>query len=245
MNPTILRTNATGVYRFLSWMSASLDDGETLAGKKILDCGAGGPVPPLAVFAEQGMECVGIDISDRQLAHARGFIEQVGLPIALRQDDMRNLPFADASFDYVYEHYSMCHLSTADTARAIAEMRRVLKPGGAAFFGLVSSESWPLSAYGEEREPGEYWMVEDGHEMHHSLFSDEASDALVADWDLVSREKAILYVGGDDVSKEDWAALHREAPTPCSLEAWNTLYGQRNKHFRYVHTYSVTRKPAV
>ena len=53
MNPTILRTNAPAVYQFLCILNASLESGENLRGKKILDCGAGGPVPPLAIFAEQ------------------------------------------------------------------------------------------------------------------------------------------------------------------------------------------------
>jgi len=245
VNPTILRTNATGVYRFLSQMSARLDSGQTLAGKRILDCGAGGPVPPLAIFAEQGMECVGIDISDRQLERARSFVEQARLPIALQQADMRDLPFPDSLFDVVYEYHSMCHLNTADTVRTIAEMRRVLKPDGLAFFGLISSESWPLSAYGEERSPGEYWMVEGGEEIHHSIFSDDASDALVVNWELLTKEKTVLHVGGDCVSKEAWAMLHAEAPTPCSLEEWNALYGQHGNLFRYVHTYYIVQKGAV
>jgi SAM-dependent methyltransferase len=243
VNPTVLRTNATAVYRFLGLMHARLEEGETLCGKRILDCGAGGPVPPLAIFAEQGMEAVGIDTSEPQLEHARSFVEQTGLHIELRQADMRRLPFADASFDYVYEHYSMCHLNAADTAQTIAEMRRVLVPGGLAFLGVVSSKSWPLSSYGEERNPGEYWMVENGEEILHCLLSDAESDDLVIRWETVSKEKAILHVGGDDISEADWAALHEEAPTPCSFDEWMAQYDRRTNYFRYVHTYYVLRKP--
>jgi len=243
VNPTILRTNATAVYRFLSLIQSELAEGESLCGKRILDCGAGGPIPPLAIFAEQGMITSGIDTSEPQLERSRAFIERTGLAIDLQQADMRDLPFPDASFDYVYEHYSICHLNVSDTAKALAEMRRVLVPGGMGFLGVVSNESWPLSEYGEERSPGEFWMVNDGHEARHSLFSDEASDTLVADWKLLAKEKAVLYVGGDSVPPEEWSALHAEAPTPCSLEEWNALYRQRRRFFRYVHTYYTVRKP--
>ena len=243
MSPIILRTNATAVYRFLSLMNAQLEEDESLAKKRILDCGAGGPIPPLALFAEQGMACVGIDVSERQLESARAFAERTDLTIDLQQADMRSLPFPDASFDYVYEHYSMCHLNAADTRRTIGEMRRVLKPGGLAFLGVISNESWPLSAYGEERNPGEYWMVEGGEETLHGLFSDEASDALVANWELLAKEKAVLHVGGRDISKEQWAALHGEAPRPCSLGEWNAQYGQRRSFFCRVQSYYVVRKP--
>jgi SAM-dependent methyltransferase len=224
-------------------MKRYLDEGETLAGRRILDCGAGGPIPPLAIFAEQEMDCVGIDISERQLERAHAFVERTGLAIALQLADMRSLPFVDVSFDYVYEHYSMCHLNVADTARAVGEMRRVLKPGGLAFLGVISDECWPLSAYGEERSPGEFWMIEDGDETLHCLFSDEASDALVADWEILAKEKAVLHVGGDDVSKEDWAALHTEAPEVCSLDEWMARYERRINDYRYVHTYYVLVKP--
>jgi SAM-dependent methyltransferase len=244
MIPTVLRTNATAVYRFLGLMHARLEEGETLRGKRILDCGAGGPVPPLAIFAEQGMEAVGIDISEPQLERVRAFVERTGLRIELRQADMRCLPFADASFDYVYEHYSMCHLNVEDTARTIAEMRRVLVPGGLAFLGVVSSESWPLSAYGEERSPGEYWMVENGEQILHCLLSDKTSDNLVTGWEIVSKEKAVFHVGGDSVSEADWANLHEEAPVPCSPEDWAAQYDLRTNYYRYVHTYYVLRKPA-
>jgi ubiquinone/menaquinone biosynthesis C-methylase UbiE len=33
----------------------------------------------------------------------------------------------------------MCHLSKADTARAVSEMHRVLKPGGLGFLGVIST----------------------------------------------------------------------------------------------------------
>lgn len=242
MNPTILRTNATAVYRFLSILHASLDDGDSFAGKKILDCGAGGPIPPLAIFAEQGLDAFGIDISESQVAKALEFADQTDLPIHLQQGDMRHLPFEDDTFDYVYEHYSMCHLSKADTVTAIAEMKRVLKPGGIAFLGVVSQDCWPLSSYGEERSPGERWMIEGGEETCHALFTDEESDRLLAAWDIAFKEKVISFVGGTSITEEEWKALYPEAPTPCSREEWAARYSKRTNLCKYVHAYYYLEK---
>lgn len=243
MNPTILRTNATAVYRFLSILHASLDAGDSLTGKKILDCGAGGPVPPLAVFAEQGLDAYGIDISHVQVSKAQEFAAQSNLSIQLQTGDMRQMPFDDDTFDYVYEHYSMCHLTKADTAIAIEEMKRVLKPGGIAFLGVVSQDCWPLSSYGEERSPGERWMIEGGEETCHALFTDQESDQLLAAWDIAFKEKAIAYVGGEQVSEDAWKALHPEAQRECSLVNWMEQYPERTRLFRYVHTYYYLEKP--
>ena len=243
MRPTILRTNATAVYRFLSLLRARLADGEELAGKTILDCGAGGRIPPVAVFAEQGMKAFGIDVSETQLEAARAFVEETGLEIDLRDADMRAIPFPDNTFDYVYEHFSMCHLSKADTATAIGEMRRVLKPGGTAFLGVISTESWPPSDYGEERTPGERWMIEGGEERRHTMFTDEERARLVVGWNVVAKERMAFHRGGDQISKEAWRDLRAEAPVPFTADAWAREYARRSDYLRYVHAYYFLEKP--
>ncbi len=237
MNPTILRTNATSVYRFLSRLNAALGEGEHLRGKRILDCGAGSPIPPLAIFAEQGMEAHGIDISGPRLEQSRAFRERSGLALALAAGDMRQLPYGNEVFDYVYEHFSMCHLTKADTAVAVGEMRRVLRPGGSAFLGVVSQESWPLSSFGEERAPGERWSGEAGGERCHSLFEEAEADRLVADWEVTHKEKITVVGHPQDLSEAEWEALHAEAPAPCSRESWMARYPERDRLIRYVHTY--------
>jgi SAM-dependent methyltransferase len=243
LKPTILQLNASPVYRFLSILKASLDEGDVLEGKKILDCGAGGPIPPLAIFAEQGLDTCGIDISPTQVERSRAFCSKVGLSMELVEGDMRALPFDDTVFDYVYEHYSMCHLSKAHTAAAIGEMYRVLKPGGIAFLGVVSQDCWPLSAYGEEKAPGERWMTEDGRLVCHSLFTDREADALVSAWDVAWKERIVLHIGSGSVTKEQWMDLYAEAPTPCALDDWSRLYSDRHNVYRYVHIYYFLNKP--
>ena len=245
MPNAILRANATPVYSFLSLIKERLAPGETLRGKKILDCGAGGILPPLVLFHQHGLETWGIDVSDEQLQRARGFCDSQSIQLNLRRGDMRDLPFEDETFDYVYEHYSMCHLSKSDTARAVGEMHQVLKKGGLCFLGVISADCWPIASFGEEREPGEFWMEEHGELARHSLFDDVEADRLVSNWEIVSKERHRIYLRNvaDETSLEEWMDLYREAPAGHSPESWETEYSNRANAFHYTHLYYSLRKP--
>jgi ubiquinone/menaquinone biosynthesis C-methylase UbiE len=70
----------------------------------------------------------GVDLSSEMLAVAKASAKKMGRRIGLHQGDAQDLPFADGSFDTVVCTYALC--SVPDDARAVSEMRRVLKPGG-------------------------------------------------------------------------------------------------------------------
>jgi len=196
MENIILHTNAIPVYGFLSFINARRPQEEPTQRGKILDCGAGGQIPPPALFDQHGFEAWGIDISDEQLSKARQFCAQHSIEVQLRTGDMRHIPFEDETFDYVYEHYSLCHLSKQDTAQAIGEMYRVLKRQGLCFLGVISVDCWPKSRFGQEKQPGEYWGEEGGERRLHSLFSDEEVDDLLSAWEIVFKEKHVSYLLG-------------------------------------------------
>ncbi len=251
MRRVVLRINAIPVYGFLSTIVAmqsregASPGGKALPRGKVLDCGAGGPVPPLALFHQHGFEGWGIDRSEEQLDKAREFCQEQDIELHLRSGDMRQIPFDDGTFDYVYEHYSMCHLSKRDTVVAISEMYRVLKPGGLCFLGVISTDSWPKSFFGEEREPGEYWMEEGGHGLtRHSMFADDEADELVSAWEIVSKEKHSTYLreAAGETSLEEWMALQQEGDG-YSPEEWGARYEHRGNAFQYAHLFYMLRKP--
>jgi SAM-dependent methyltransferase len=71
---------------------------------------------------------IGIDRSPDVLAQAREYASGKDVSIELHVGDVYTLEFPDASLDVVHAHQLLQHLS--DPVRALAEMRRVLRPGG-------------------------------------------------------------------------------------------------------------------
>lgn len=245
MENVVVRTNAIPVYGFLSTIVARQSREGALPQGKVLDCGAGGPVPPLALFHQHGFEAWGIDTSAGQLDKARQFCQEQGIELNLRNGDMRRIPFHDGAFDYLYEHYSMCHLSKRDTALAVSEMYRVLRKGGLCLLGVISVDSWPKSIFGEEREPGEYWVEEGGHGLtRHSMFTDAEADGLVSAWEVLSKEKQVTYLRetAGETSLEAWMELYREGGGH-SPEEWRARYADRQNAYQYVHLFYTLRKP--
>ena len=244
MERIILGAFSKPVYGFLSFINERHPKDEKLKRGKILECGAGGSIPPLALFAQHGYEAWGIDISDEQLNLARQFCEQHGIRMQLRTGDMRQIPFEDEAFDYVYEHYALCHLSKKDTAQSLREMYRVLKHQGLCFLGVMSVECWPESRFGHEKGAGEYWGEEGGEGGLHSLFSDEEIEDLLSDWEIVFKEKHISYLwgAGEKLSKEAWKDAYSKAGSGYSQEAWRARYKSRANEFQYAHLYYFLKK---
>jgi ubiquinone/menaquinone biosynthesis C-methylase UbiE len=94
------------------------------AGEKVLDIGCGTGAD-LLQFARHGAIATGIDLTSRHVELAR---KRLGGLAQIYQADMRKLPFADNSFDYIYSHGVLHH--SDDPEKAISEMFRVLRPGG-------------------------------------------------------------------------------------------------------------------
>lgn len=71
---------------------------------------------------------VGLDLSPNILAVARRRATELGLDVELHEGAAENLPFPSESFDTVVCTMAVC--SVADREAVIAEMHRVLRPGG-------------------------------------------------------------------------------------------------------------------
>jgi SAM-dependent methyltransferase len=93
--------------------------------RRVLELGCGAAQWTLALL-EQGAQAVGVDLSERQLAHARRAAGSVG--VRLVQGDAERLPFTGGSFDTVFcDHGAIVFARPEPT---VAEASRVLKPGG-------------------------------------------------------------------------------------------------------------------
>jgi SAM-dependent methyltransferase len=72
--------------------------------------------------------CIGVDASSAMLEKARENLEAAGLDADLRQGEMEDLPVEAASVDVVLANMALHH--SRSPGGAVAEMARVLRPGG-------------------------------------------------------------------------------------------------------------------
>jgi SAM-dependent methyltransferase len=93
-----------------------------------------------AQFAQAGAHYTGVDLTEAAIELARKRFQLSGLLGEFRVADAEDLDFADDSFDRVYSHGVLHH--TPDVARAVAEIHRVLKPGGRATVMLYHRGSY-------------------------------------------------------------------------------------------------------
>jgi ubiquinone/menaquinone biosynthesis C-methylase UbiE len=114
------------------------------SGARILDvgCGAG---RDLAWLSAQGADVVGGDLSTGMLAQARQHAAG-----RLVQLDMRRLPFGDGACGGIWSSASLLHLPKQDAPRSLAEMHRVLAPGGPLMLAIQEGEGevWETWPYG-------------------------------------------------------------------------------------------------
>ena len=108
-------------------------------GLRVLEIGCGLGTDG-AQFAKAGADYTGVDLTEAAVELARKRFELFNLPGTFLTADAENLDFKDASFDLVYSHGVLHH--TPDTARAVREIYRVLRPNGQAVIMLYHRNSY-------------------------------------------------------------------------------------------------------
>jgi len=105
------------------------------AGQNVLDVGCGTGVVAITA-ARIGARVRGLDLTPELLERAGENARIANVAIDFRQGDVEALPFDDAAFDVVLSQFG--HMFAPRPAVAIAEMLRVLKPGG-----TIAFATWP------------------------------------------------------------------------------------------------------
>jgi ubiquinone/menaquinone biosynthesis C-methylase UbiE len=108
------------------------------SGREVLEIG-GGMGTDLAQFARHGARVTDIDLAAGHLRLAEENFRLRGLSGRFLHHDAESLPFADRSFDVVYSNGVLHH--TPNTTAVVAEIRRVLRPGGRAIVMLYAEDS--------------------------------------------------------------------------------------------------------
>ncbi|HMP08244.1 MAG TPA: class I SAM-dependent methyltransferase [Lacipirellulaceae bacterium] len=114
------------------WEATRLAQTHYQPGRRLLDFGCGWGAHAV-VYAKIGYAVDGFDLSEGNLAAARSLAERYGVAsqITLTQQTAERLTYADDSFDVIVGVDILHHVAIP---AAIAECRRVLKPGGVAVF---------------------------------------------------------------------------------------------------------------
>jgi SAM-dependent methyltransferase len=161
---------------------------------RLLDvgCGPGTITVDLASRVPDG-QVIGIDRADDVLAQARQEADRQGQRnVRFQAGDVYHLAFDAGAFDVVHAHQVLQHLS--DPVGALAEMRRVCRPGG-----LVAARD---SDYG-----GMFWFPEDPE---------------LTEWLALYRRVALAIGGEPDAGRRmlSWAQAAGFASVEASASSW-------------------------
>ena len=106
-----------------------------MEGRDVLEYGCGAAQWSMALAA-RGARAVGVDLSDRQLVHARRLVREAGVKVQLAQAAGELLPFCDATFDVVFCDHGV--MTFGDPQRTLAEAARVLRIDGLLAFCMAT-----------------------------------------------------------------------------------------------------------
>jgi SAM-dependent methyltransferase len=113
---------------YAPWMPVEMGF-DRFPGKRLLEVGCGMGTD-LLQFARGGAHCTGLDLTPRSIGITRQRFALYGEGGDFLISDCERLPFRNESFDVVYSNGVLHH--TPDTAGAIREIHRVLRPTGIA-----------------------------------------------------------------------------------------------------------------
>ena len=184
--------------------------------KRVLEVGGGQGELAERMQGELGAQVTFVDLSPRmvELARARGLDASVG--------DVQALPFDDASFDTVVAAWMLYHVPDVD--RALAEIARVLRPGGALVAVTTSvdhlAELRELVGYSES--VGHTFGRENGAQLLRAHFA--SVERFDADVEVAVDDRAMLVAYRDSMS---WATR----PVPDDLELPFVLHGRSTIFF--------------
>lgn len=123
---------ALGDYRRLADLlspsaAALVEAAEVAPGERLLDVATGTGNVALAA-ARRGATVTGADLTPRMLELAGARAQREGIELELVEADLEDLPFPDGAFDVAVSAFGL--IFAARPAAAVAELARVLRPGG-------------------------------------------------------------------------------------------------------------------
>lgn len=157
---SIFATRPWGAYppeELIRFMARNFQSVADKSAVRVLEIGCG-PGPNIWYLVREGYTVAGIDGSPTAIRQTRERLAAEGLPdtslhVELNVGDFSRLPWPAESFDAVIDIASLYANPVQKIVASLAEVRRVLKPGGH-FFGRMFGDRTTGSKTGELFEPG-------------------------------------------------------------------------------------------
>lgn len=152
-------------------------------GQSVLDVACGTGVLACSVHKHVGAKgnVVGLDPNDEMLVVAR----RKAVPVEWQHGRAESLPFSDASFDHVVSQFGFMFFE--DRLKALAEMMRVLRPGGRLTMAVCDAI---------DHSPGYAILTE----LLHRLFGTEVAEAFRAPFSCGDRQQLLALCTSAGIS---------------------------------------------
>ncbi len=177
-------------------------------------------------FAENGLRVTALDYSEQAVREVEqaGRVRQLSERIEAGVHDVRDpLPFPDSAFDACYAHMLLCmELTEAEIAFALAEIHRVVKPGGLVLYTVRSDHDKHYRAGTPLRED----IYEVGGFVVH-FFTEEKIRRLARGYDL----EAIGRMEEGRLPRDLYVVTLRRRPGPMPDQPEVTTVGNPMKKF--------------
>jgi SAM-dependent methyltransferase len=189
-----------------------------VAGRRVLEVGCGS-APCSRWLRTAGADAVALDLSGGMLARAAELNRSSGVDVPLVQADAGALPLADASFDLACSAYGGLPF-VADARAVLAEVRRVLRPGGRFVASVNHPMRWPFP---DSPDPADLRIVSSYFDRTPYVEVDDDGDVsyvehhrTVGDW-----VRAVVGAGLvlEDLIEPEW--------TPGRTENWGQWSPER------------------
>ncbi|MBP8536885.1 class I SAM-dependent methyltransferase [Streptomyces sp. MK37H] len=208
---------------------------EALKGRDVLEVGAGA-AQCARWLAAQGARPVALDLSHRQLRHARRIDAEAAVSgtsgvsgtsrggdaagVALVQADATALPFRDGSFDLACSAYGAVPF-VAEPVRVMREVRRVLRPGGRWVFSVTHPMRW---AFPDEPGPEGLSVAASYFDRTPYVEQDESGRAVYVEHHRTLGDRVRDVVAGGfrlvDLIEPEWPAWNHQ-----EWGGWSPLRG--------------------